>query len=88
MDDSNKLKASQLFGVDFLKLIPDLSLTLGSQCSIYLDEFNGYLDFIEQATAYMRNETNENPVIDYDNEKLKEHMRKSLGEFDKIAKPT
>jgi len=86
--DSDKSKASQLFGVEFTKLIPDLALTLGSQCSKNLDDFEGYCDFILEAVAYMKNETNEQPRIDMDNEKLKEHMRASLTEFRLNAKST
>lgn len=88
MGQDDKSKASQIFGVEFTKLIPDLALTLGSQCSKYLDDFNGYLEFIQQATAYMRNESNEQPVIDYNAEKLKEHMKNSLEDFEKNAEST
>jgi len=86
--DSDKSKASQLFGIEFTKLIPDLALTLGSQCSKNLDDFNGYCEFILEAVAYMRNETNDQPEIDYSNEKLKQHMRDSLTEFDRNAEPS
>ncbi len=78
----------KVFGTDLTKLIPDLSLTLASQCGKYLEDFNGYLEFIKQATAYMRNESNEQPDIDYDPEELKKHISDQVTEFDKTAKST
>jgi len=85
LDNTGKDHASQIFGIEFTKLIPDLALTMGSQCAKYLEEFNGYCEFIIEAIEYMRNETNEQPNIDYDNEELKKHMIASLTEFDKNA---
>ena len=85
LDNKDKAHASEIFGVKFTELIPDLALTLGSQCSKYLEDFNGYLEFIQQAIEYMRGQTNIQPEIDYDNEELKKHMIASLTEFDKNA---
>ena len=85
LDTKDKAHASEIFGVQFTKLIPDLALTLGSQCSKYLEDFNGYLEFIQQAIEYMRGQTKIQPEIDYDNEELKKHMIASLTEFDKNA---
>jgi hypothetical protein len=86
LDDTGKAQASQIFGVEFTKLIPDLALTLGSECSKYLEEFNGYCEFLIEAISYMRLETNDQPNIDYDNEELKKHMTDSLKDFDKNAR--
>jgi len=85
LGNKDKSQASEIFGVSFTKLIPDLALTLGSQCSKYLEDFNGYCEFLIEAIAYMRNETNDQPNIDYDNEELMKHMKASLQEFDKNA---
>ncbi len=80
-------QATKIMGVDFLKLIPDLALVVGKQASKYPDEFNGFLEFIKQATQYIRGETDEQPNIDQNEEELKKLMNKSIEEFDKNAKP-
>lgn len=80
-------QATKIMGVDFLKLIPDLALVVGKQASKYPDEFNGFLEFVKQATAYIRGETDEQPNIDQNQEELKKLMRNSIEEFDKTAKP-
>jgi len=86
LDNTSKAQASEIFGVSFTKLIPELALTLGSECAKYLEDFNGYCEFIIQAIQYMRNETNTQPEIDFDNEELKKHMKASLEFFDKNAR--
>jgi len=83
----DKTQATEIMGVDFLKLIPDLALVMGKQASKYPDEFNGYLEFIKQATAYIRHETDEQPNIDQNQEEVFEQMKKSIKEFDETAKP-
>ena len=80
-------QATKIMGVDFLKLIPDLALVVGKQASKYPDEFNGFLEFVKQATQYIRGETDEQPNIDQNEEELKKLMRNSIEEFDKNAKP-
>jgi len=80
-------QATKIMGVDFLKLIPDLALVMGKQASKYPDEFNGYLEFIKQATEYIRHETDEQPNIDQNQDEVFKQMRKSIQEFDETAKP-
>jgi hypothetical protein len=88
IDEKQIKNCETVFGADLTKLIPDLSLTLASQCGKYLEDFNGYLEFIKQATAYMRNESNDQPDIDCNPDELRKHMTESLNEFDKNAKST
>jgi len=83
----DRKQASIIMGVDFVKLIPDIALVMGKQASKFPDEFNGYLEFIKQATAYIRNETDEQPNIDQNQDEVFKQMRKSIEEFDKTAKP-
>jgi hypothetical protein len=80
-------KASKVFGIDFIKLIPDLSLVLANQCIKYPEDFNGYLEFIKQATAYLRGETDEYPNVGEVQEVLEKAMNKSIQEFNETAKP-
>lgn len=80
-------QATKIMGVDFLKLIPDLALVVGKQASKYPDEFNGFLEFVKQATEYIRGETDEQPNIDQNQEELMKIMLKDIQEFDKSAKP-
>jgi len=80
-------KSTKIMGVDFLKLIPDLALVVGKQASKYPEEFNGYLEFIKQATAYIRNETDEQPNIDQNQDELNLLMNNAIEDFNKNAKP-
>ena len=80
-------QATKIMGVDFLKLIPDLALVLGKQASKYPDDFNGFLEFIKQATAYIRNETDEYPNIDQNEIEMNLQMTKAIEDFNKNAKP-
>jgi len=80
-------EASKIFGIDFVKLIPDLSLVLANQCIKNPDDFNGYLEFIKQATDYIRGDSDEIPNIGESNEILEKVMQQSIKEFQKNAKP-
>ncbi len=80
-------QATKIMGVDFLKLIPDLALVVGKQASKYPDEFNGFLEFISQATKYIRGETDEQPNIDQDVVSMNLQMTKAIEDFNKNAKP-
>jgi len=82
-----KAKTDKIFGVDFLELVPDLSLTIADLCKKDLDTFDLYLDFILEAIAYMRNETDDLPDVDRDPEQTGE-MEKAISNFEKNAKPT
>jgi len=80
-------QATKIMGVDFLKLIPDLALVVGKQASKYPDEFNGFLEFVKQATEYIRHETDEQPNIDQNELQVLSQMKESIEKFDKDAKP-
>jgi len=80
-------KATVIMGVDFMKLIPDLTLVVGKQASTHPEEFNGFLEFIQQATAYIRNETDEVPNVDQGELDILSKMKKDIQEFDDSAEP-
>ena len=71
-------KAGELFGVKFAQLLPETCTTLSHECRKNLETFDMYLTFIDQAIKYMRNETNDQPNIDYNQDELTKQMRESL----------
>jgi len=76
----------KLLGADFTKLIPELAITIGNIAKNNPEVFDLYLDFIIQATRYMRLETNDQPDIDSNQDELQKAMKKSIEEFNKNAK--
>jgi len=78
-------KLVEAFGEDVSKLLPQLFSKLGNICGNNPEEFDGYLELIKNMIAYMRNETDRNPIEDLDmvseeQEKLKKHMMIQIGE--------
>jgi len=77
-------KLVEAFGEDVSKILPELFGKLGKIVHTYPEEFNGYLEFIVQAIAYMRGETDNYPDIDVsDYEKMIQSMRIQLGSFNR-----
>ena len=89
--ENQSKKLVEAFGEDVSKLLPELFGKLGSVCSQYPEEFDGYLDLIKNMIAYMRDETDTNPIeyldmVNEEQEKLKKHMEIQLGRY-KSEKP-
>lgn len=78
LDEADLKNAGELFGVNFAKLLPETCNTLGNECSKNLESFDMYLTFIIQAINYMRKETNEQPIIDHNQEEIQKQMRESI----------
>jgi len=76
-----------IFGATVSQILPELAQTIGHSATKNLELLDEYFDFIKKGIAYCRNETNDLPEVQYDQEKIFEHMTKELDEFDKNAKP-
>jgi len=79
----NQTKALiQTFGEDISKMLPELFEKLGRICRTYPEEFEGYLEFIQQSISYMRGESDKTPDVNTeDYEKMIQIMRIQLGEW-------
>ncbi len=83
----DKAKTDKIFGIDFLQLIPDLSLTVSDLAKKDLEFFDQYLTFIQEAIDYMRGASNDYPDVDQEVSQTGE-MAKAIENFEKNAKPT
>jgi hypothetical protein len=83
-----KAKTDKIFGIEFLQLVPDLSLTLADLCKKDLEFFDLYLDFIQQGIDYMRGVSNDLPIVDQNDFSMMSDVEKGIEEFKKNAEPT
>jgi len=81
-----KAKSDKIFGIEFLQLVPDLSLTISDLCKKDLEFFDMYLTFMQEAIDYMRGVSNDQPEVDQEIEQTGE-MKKAIENFEKNAKP-
>lgn len=88
LGQENEEVNKQIFGASVAQILPELAQTIGHQASKNLDLLDEYFDFISQAISYCRLETNEAPEVEYDQDKIKDLMKKQIEEFDKSAKST
>ncbi len=77
-------KLVQVFGQNVAVIIPNLLSKLGKICIEYPEEFEGYLDYIQQMIKYIREESDVNPIefveiSEEEKEKLYKHMELQLG---------
>jgi len=84
-EDENVNK--KIFGISVAGILPDLAQTIGHEATKNLEMLDEYFDFIIDAINYCRNETNDQPVVDYNQDKIIEHMKQELKEFEETAKP-
>jgi len=80
-----KAKTDKIFGIEFLQLIPDLSLTVADLCKKDLELFDQYLTFFQEAIDYMRGVSNDYPDVDQTVEQNGE-VQKAIDNFEKNAK--
>jgi len=76
-------KLSSVFGNDVAKIIPDMLQTLQQVCMNYPDEFEGYLNFIEESIQYMKGFRDNLPQIDLPYEEYQEFMHTQLMKYKK-----
>lgn len=84
-EDENLNK--KIFGVSVAGILPDLAITIGHEATKSLEMLDEYFEFVVDAIKYCRKESNDQPVVDFDPNKIMEHMKKELKEFDETAKP-
>ena len=77
-------KLVQTFGQNVAVILPDLLSKLGKVCLTYPEEFEGYLEYIQQMIKYIREETDVNPIefIEINQEErdqMMKHMRIQIG---------
>lgn len=70
-EDTKKLQTIMGLTMPFDDFIGIMLRSVGEMIKQYPDESLGYLDFISQAIAYLKKETDEYPEIDYDPEELR-----------------
>lgn len=79
IQEKYKKNLEEIFGKQFSEEIPKVIDLVAKVCLEYPAEFNGYLQFMKQAIAYMENERKELPEVDTDMIKIKQIMDIQLG---------
>jgi len=77
----------KIFGISVAGILPDLSKTIGHEATKHLELLDEYFQFLIEAIAYCRMESNKQPEVQCDSDQVLTDTKKAIEEFDKTAKP-
>ena len=77
-------KLVKAFGQNVAVILPDLITRVGKVALTYPEDFEGYLEMIQQMIKYIREESDVNPIefidmVQEERERLQKHMELQLG---------
>jgi len=76
-----------VFGKSVAEILPEIAKTIGHTATNHLEMLDEYFDFVKQAIAYCRNETDAQPEVACEPARVMADTKQAIEDFDKNAKP-